>query len=154
MYSTLLHAHSIIRWLVVAGILIPLVGSYAALLRPRPFSKADSAGIKWGTSASHLQLVVGMALYVYSPFIREFWSAPASSVANTQLLFFSLIHIIGMITSIVLMTVGSSMARRAESDRERFRAVAIYWTIAVVVILLLIPWPFSPLAQRPVWRPF
>jgi hypothetical protein len=154
MYPHLLNTHSILRWLVVAGLLIPLLGAYAALVRPRSFSQADSAGIRWGTTAAHTQLMVGMALYVYSPFVKLFWSEPAESVANRQLLFFGIIHIMGMIFSVVLMTIGSSMARRADDDRTKFRAIAIYWTIALLVIALLIPWPFSPLAQRPVWRPF
>ena len=153
MYSLLLHAHSIVRWLVLVGLIVPLIGSYTALLRPRSFSRFDSLGIRWGTTAAHTQPLVGITLYMLSPFVQLFWSEPAVSVANRQLLFFSIIHFVGMITSVVLMTVGSSLARRAGSDSEKFRRIAIYWTIAVVLILLLIPWPFSPLAQRPVWRP-
>jgi hypothetical protein len=154
MYGTLLQIHSIVRWLVLLGIVIPLVRTYAALLRPRSFSKSDRIGISLGTMASHTQLLAGIALYISSPFVSLFWSEPAAGAANMQLLFFSLIHITGMIASVVLMSVGSSLAKRAVDDRRKFRSIAIYWTIAIVVILLLIPWPFSPLAQRPLWRPF
>lgn len=152
MYGSLLHIHSLVRWLVLLGIAVPLARSYAALLRPRPFTASDRTGIALGTTASHTQLLLGIALYMSSPFVKLFWSAPSDGVGNRGLLFFSLIHITGMITSVVLMTIGSSLARRADDDRRRFRAIALYWTIAVGVILLLIPWPFSPLAQRPLWR--
>ena len=154
MYGFLLQIHSVVRWLVLLGLIIPLARTYMAILRPRPFVKGDRLGIALGTMASHTQLLVGMALYMSSPFVSLFWSAPAEGAASTQVLFFSLIHIFGMITSVVLMSVGSSLAKRAEDDRRKFRVIAIYWTIAVVLILLLIPWPFSPLAQRPLWRPF
>jgi len=154
MYGSLLHIHSIVRWLVLLGIIVALARTYSALLWPRPFSRLDRKSIALGTTASHIQLLLGIALYMSSPFVKLFWSEPSAGVANRQLLFFSLIHITGMITSVVLMSVGSSLSKRAGDDRGKFRSIAIYWTIAIAVILLLIPWPFSPLAQRPLWRPF
>jgi hypothetical protein len=153
MYVVLLQIHSLVRWLVLPGLLIPLLGAYAALLRPRHFSKYDRMGIAIGTMASHTQLLAGLALYMSSPFVSLFWSDPPAGAANPQLLFFGLIHMAGMITAVVLMSIGSSMAKRAGDDRRRFRLIAIYWSIALALILLLIPWPFSPLAQRPLWRP-
>lgn len=154
MYGSLLLIHSIVRWFVLAGIVLALARVYSALLRPRPFGKLDRMSISIGTMASHTQLLAGMALYMSSPFVQLFWSEPGTGAGNIQLLFFSIIHIAGMITSVVLMTVGSSLAKRAADDRQKFRYIAIYWTISVALILLLIPWPFSPLAQRPLWRPF
>ena len=153
MYGSLLLIHSAVRWLVLLGIIVVLARTFTALLRPRPFSRGDRLAIALGTTASHTQLLIGLALYMSSPFVKLFWSAPGEGMGNTQVLFFSLIHITGMITSVVLMTVGSSRARRAGEDRRKFRSIAIYWTAAVVLILLLIPWPFSPLAQRPLLRP-
>lgn len=152
MYLFLLQLHSAVRWLVLLGILIPLIRAYGALLRPRPFVRADRLGISIGTSASHLQLLLGMTLYLSSPLVSLFWSAPAA--AGRDLLFFGLIHISGMVASVALMSIGSSLAKRAGDDHQKFRAVAIYWTIAVLLILLLVPWPGSPLAARPLWRSF
>lgn len=152
MYPLLLQLHSAVRWLVLLGILIPLLRSYGALLRPRPFTSADRLGIAIGTSASHLQLLLGMTLYMSSPLVSLFWSAPGA--AGIDILFFGLIHISGMVASVVVMSIGSSLAKRAAEDHRKFRAVAIYWTIAVLLILLLIPWPGSPLAARPLWRSF
>jgi hypothetical protein len=153
-YGLLLQIHTLVRWLVLAGVVLPLIQSYSGLLWPRPFSKYDHKAVALGTMAGHTQLLVGMALYMSSPFVALFWSDPGEGVTNRQLLFFSMIHMLGMATSVVLMSVGSSLAKRATGDRQKFRLIATYWTIAAVVILLLIPWPISPLAQRPLWRPF
>jgi len=84
MYGTLLHVHSIVRWFVLIGLVIPLARSYATLLRPRPFSKADRISVMWGTMASHTQLLVGLTLYMSSPFVKFFWSQPAQGFANGQ----------------------------------------------------------------------
>jgi hypothetical protein len=153
-YGLLLQIHSLVRWLVLAGLLLPLIQSYSGLLWPRPFSKYDRRVVVLGTMAAHTQLLAGLTLYMSSPFVALFWSGPGEGAANRQLLFFSVIHIFGMAASVVLMSVGSSLAKRATEDRQKFRLIATYWTIAAVVILLLIPWPISPLAQRPLWRPF
>ncbi len=154
MYGILLHIHSLVRWLVVAGLVIGLVPVYAALLRPRPFTGGDRRRISLAASAAHLQLLLGLTLYIVSPFTAYFRAHLSESLANTQLLFFGAIHIAGMIAAVVVMTIGSSLARRAEDDRRKFRMVAIYWTAAILLILMLVPWPWSPLAQRPLWRPF
>ncbi len=152
MYGVLLHIHSVVRWLVLLSLSISLARAYSALLYSRPFAGFDRMSIAIGTMASQIQVLLGMALYASSPFVVLFWSDTADGVGNTQLLFFSVIHILGMFASVVLVTIGSSLAKRAKDDRHKFRSVAIYWTIAVCLILLLIPWPFSPLAQRPLWR--
>lgn len=154
MYGTLLQIHSVVRWLVLLGIIITLLRAYWGLIGARPFTKGDRVGVAMATMASHTQLLIGFALYFSSPFVALFWSKPEERWESPQVIFFSLIHIAGMVTSVVLMTIGSSLMRRAEEDRRKFRVLAIYWSIALGLILLLIPWPFSPLAQRPLWRPF
>jgi hypothetical protein len=154
MYGPLLALHSIVRWLVVIAFVATLTRTYFALLRPRPYAKIDRIFSSAGSSVAHTQLLLGLGLYFSSPFVRYFWSNASASVGNLQLLFFSLIHITGMLTAVVLLTIGSAKARRAVEDRRKFRMIAIYWTVALLLILLLIPWPFSPLAQRPLLRPF
>jgi hypothetical protein len=43
---------------------------------------------------------------------------------------------------IVLGTLGHSLSKRASSDHAKFRKQAVYFTLALVVILAMIPWPF------------
>lgn len=153
MYDILLQLHSITRWLVVLGLAVPLSGVWLALARPRLWTRFDTVAVEIGTKLAHVQLLVGMALYGASPLVHAFWSNPVAHAATPSTLFFGLIHIAAMFVAIVVVTVGSSKARRHPNDWNRFRLVAIYWTIAMAIILLSIPWPFSPLASRTLWRP-
>lgn len=59
-----------------------------------------------------------------------------------------------MLVSVVIVTIGSMRARRQASDRDKFRTIAIWYGVALLVILLNIPWPFSPLVSRPWFRVF
>jgi MFS-type transporter involved in bile tolerance (Atg22 family) len=68
--------------------------------------------------------------------------------------FFRLIHISLMVISILVITIGSARAKRAEMDRLKFKILLIWFSIALLIILMAIPWPFSPLANRPYFRSF
>ncbi|MDD2950909.1 MAG: hypothetical protein PHU29_08990, partial [Sulfuricurvum sp.] len=61
-------------------------------------------------------------------------------------------HSFTMLIAILLITVGSALAKRKTSDREKFKTIAIWFTIALLLILAAIPWEFSPLVSRPYFR--
>jgi membrane protein DedA with SNARE-associated domain len=56
--------------------------------------------------------------------------------------FFAVEHITGMIVAIVFGTLGYSLSKRASTDAARFRAQALLFSLALLLILALIPWPF------------
>lgn len=159
MYPVLLVIHNALRWLVLGSLLATLVSGYSGWLRPRPYQPVDGTLRVVATSIAHTQLLVGFYLYTISPVISYYWSsrsgaATAGAGESLQFSFFALIHIGLMFTSIVVMTIGSSLAKRQTDVRQRFKTTAIYFTIGLVLILIAVPWPFSPLAARPWVRTF
>jgi hypothetical protein len=68
--------------------------------------------------------------------------------------FFRFVHISLMLTSVVLITIGSAKAKRIETSRLKYKTMLIWFSIALLIILVAIPWPFSPLANRPYFRTF
>jgi FtsH-binding integral membrane protein len=97
-------------------------------------------------------LILGFTLYFISPIIQAF--RQEGTRAGGQLVFFGVIHISAMLLAVVLVTVGSAMAKRQPTDHAKFRTMLIWFSIGLVVIFLAIPWPFSPLANRPYIRTF
>lgn len=53
-----------------------------------------------------------------------------------------------MIVSVVLITIGSMKTKRKSEDQEKFKTMTIWFSIALVIILVNLPWPFSPFASR------
>ena len=147
MYSTFLALHSIFRWLVMVSLLYAIVTSIQGYLTKKPFSKKD-AMIRMITGAiSHTQLLIGFTLYfVLSPVTKHFLAS--GSGGNHQIWFFGFYHIAMMFIAVVVMTVGSSISKRAKSDSAKFKNIMIYFTLALILILLAIPW------FRPVFRNF
>ncbi|KXK51640.1 MAG: hypothetical protein IPM61_07520 [Chlorobi bacterium] len=152
MYNTLLVLHSLLRWVFVASLGGALGMTYWGLLRRKEFGKGNRWGLIIAASAGHLQLLVGMILYFYSPFVEYFWTDPAVRDSSVQFLFFAIIHVVGMMLGMMLMGIGTALSKQPTSHHQKFRVVAIYWTLALLLILAVVPWPFSPLAQRPLWR--
>ncbi|MEJ7740420.1 MAG: hypothetical protein WKF97_23625 [Chitinophagaceae bacterium] len=63
-------------------------------------------------------------------------------------------HITMMLTAIIVITIGSAKTKRKSTDQEKFKTMATWFTIGLLIILTSIPWPFSPLTSRPFFRPF
>ncbi|MBB6369954.1 hypothetical protein [Chryseobacterium shigense] len=152
MYQTLTFLHSMFRWIVLLSLIYAIWIAFRGYFHHKIFNKTDDSVRHWTATIAHIQLALGIILYTKSPIVKYFWKNPGEAKASLDLLFFGLIHISLMITSVVLITVGSALAKRKETDHEKFKTMFIWFTIALVIIFIAIPWPFSPLANRPYLR--
>ncbi|GAA4339005.1 hypothetical protein GCM10023149_49420 [Mucilaginibacter gynuensis] len=59
-----------------------------------------------------------------------------------------------MTVAIILITIGSSAAKRKTTDIAKFKTMTVFFLLALLIIFMAIPWPFSPLANRPYLRSF
>ena len=152
MYQTLTFFHNYVRWLVVATLLYALYRAYKGYVSQSEFSKADNAVRHWTATISHIQLMIGMVLYFQSPIVNYFMANFKEAVNDFNTVFFGLIHSSLMLTAIVLITIGSAKSKREQTDKEKFKTMLIWFLIALVIIFIAIPWPFSPFANRPYFR--
>lgn len=154
MYSFLLALHSLIRWLVLVSLLYSIFIAWRGWLFKKPFTKADELIRSVTTTIAHTQLVIGVWLYCISPVVSYFLHNFSTAVRERQIRFFGMEHITMMIIAVTVLTIGSSKARRAPDDQQKFKTMATWFTVALVIILTSIPWSFSPLTARPNFRPF
>lgn len=152
MYQTLTFLHSTFRWLVLLSLLYAIFRAYKGYSSNKEFSETDDSLRHWTATIAHIQLVLGIILYSQSPIIKYFWKNFATAKESPDLLFFGLIHIFLMLFSIVIITIGSAIAKRKTTDKEKFKTMLIWFTVALIIIFIAIPWPFSPLANRPYFR--
>lgn len=150
MYLILLTLHSFVRWAVLAGIVTALFRAYRGWRKPRPFSPLDERLRHTSATLAHVQLMLGYALYFVSPLVASFHLRDAVHAPGT--LFFGLQHVLLMTLAIAVLTIGSALAKRQQTDAAKFRTMALWYTAALLLIFVAIPWPFSPIAQRPFIR--
>ncbi|GEJ47363.1 hypothetical protein [Chryseobacterium sp. ON_d1] len=152
MYQTLTFLHSFTRWLVLISLIYAVYRSFKGYFLNRKFTETDNTVRHWTATIAHLQLVLGMIFYFKSPVIQYFWQHFNEAKESFDHIFFGLIHISMMFTAIMIVTIGSALAKRKLSDKEKFRTMGIWFSTALIIIFLAIPWPFSPFANRPYFR--
>ncbi|WP_306567764.1 hypothetical protein [Flavobacterium lindanitolerans] len=152
MYQTLTFLHSTLRWLVLISLIVALYKAYRCYFQKTAFTKTDNAIRHWTATIAHLQLMVGMTLYFQSPIIKYFLKNFSAAKENFDLLFFGLIHSSLMLIAVIIITIGSAMAKRKTLDNEKFKTMLIWYGLALFLIFIAIPWPFSPFANRPYFR--
>ena len=153
MYSSALWLHSLLRWAVlVAGLVawFRAIGGYTA---KRPWTPKDEL---WGlllTISVDLQMLVGLVLYIFlSPITRQGVRNFAASMQIPPVRFFTVEHLAGMIIGIALVHIGRVRIRKAADPAAKHRTAMIFFGIALIVMIISIPWPGLPVA-RPLFRP-
>lgn len=142
MYEVFVFLHSVFRWLVLISLVYAVGSSVQGLISKRTYTRADGLARSLATTISHTQLLIGFTLYfVLSPITQYF--IKSGSGGAYEIWFFGIYHIAMMLSSIVVMTIGGSIAKRAATDYAKFKTIAIYFSIALVLILFAIPW-FRP----------
>ena len=144
MYSAALLIHSWIRWAVVFAGLYAFIRGALGTSRRSPWTPADDRAGFWFVTALDLQMVVGLILYfLLSPLTAAALHNFGGAMKDPILRFWAVEHVVGMIIGIALAHIGRARARKTDSLR-RHRVAAIFFGLALVVIVASIPWPGSP----------
>ncbi len=154
MYNTILTLHSLFRWLVLVALIVAIVRAFLGWMGEKEFTNKDNLLRHATTTIAHIQLLLGLWLYSISPLIDYFLHHYNDAVHMRQIRFFGMEHSVMMLVAITIITIGSAKAKRKITGKARFKTMAIWFTIGLVVILANVPWPFSPLVARPWLRMF
>lgn len=149
-YPALLSLHSLFRWLVVAALLFALARAGRGRLFNQPFSRTDEITRCWAATLAQVQLLLGLWLYSVSPLVAHFFSQKA--VHQRELRFFSVEHGPAMLLAVLLLSIGSYKAGRHMDPGQKFKTIIIWYSSALLLMLIAVPWSFSPMVQRPLWR--
>lgn len=152
MYVTLLYCHTLLRWLVLASLVTGIYKAWRGYTSGAAFSAIDNAVRHWTATIAHVQLTTGMVLYFKSPLVAYFRSHFQEAMRQKELLFFGAVHALLMVAAVVIVTIGSASAKRKQADGDKFRTMLIWFSVALLIICIAIPWPFSPFANRPYFR--
>ena len=140
--------------MVLLSLLFAVGKAYAGYTSNKPFSKTDNALRHWTATLAHIQLMLGVVLYFKSPLIHYFWNDMSVAVQYTEPTFFALYHFILMSTAVVLITIGSALAKRRVTDQQKFKTMLTWFSITLLIIFIAIPWKFLPWISRPYIRTF
>lgn len=132
-YNILVSAHSGLRWLVLLFLILAIFQTFSR--RGKFGDIKETKAVLLGMVFTHIQLLVGLILYFISPKV-QFGSGTMSS---SVLRFYTVEHILLMVVAVILITMGYSRSKRAPKP---FNVAFNFYLIALVLILIGIPWPF------------
>ena len=154
MYSALLLIHNLLRWVVLLLAILVVVRAVLGVTGRREWAAADQAGGQWFGRMLDLQMLLGLVLYIFlSPFTREAFGDFGAAMRNPPLRFFAVEHLIGMIIAVALVHIGTARVKKAKDAAQRHKNALLFYALALVIMLLSIPWPGMP-AGRPLLRGF
>lgn len=148
MYPIFLFIHSLVRWLLLAGMLTVLAMSLHGWMQGRTYQKLDRILLGVTNGFTHLQLLIGYTLYFGISPVTQYYMQNGSEGMD-QIFFFGAYHISMMTLAAVVVSIGGSFAKRATNSPKKFKTIALTYGIGLLMILAAIPW-FRPFFR--VWE--
>ncbi len=143
MYLAVLTLHSYLRWIVVILAIAAVVRALSGWLGRKEWTALDRRLGVFFSSSMDLQLLLGLILYIFlSPSTRTAFQNFGAALSDDVLRYWSLEHIGFMLVAVILVHVGGALSKRAEPARIKHRQAAIFFGLAILVVLFAIPWPF------------
>lgn len=150
MYQFILLTHSWLRWVVVIVAVVAAGKALAGWLGKRDWTGLDDRLGLVLTITLDVQFLVGLILYFVSPLVQSTFQDFGAAMANGVLRFFSMEHVVLMVIAVALAHAGRSLVKKA-AGVGRHRRAAIFYGLALLAMLIAIPWPFR-FADRPWFR--
>lgn len=128
--------HSYWAYIVVIVLTITVLNVLFKLITRKEYSSTDFRLGLFTLIVSHIQLLIGVILYVSQG--RYSNMGEVMKVKEARLL--ALEHPVMMILAIVLITIGWSKHKKKTADKAKFKTFAIFYGIALLFVLSKIPW--------------
>lgn len=149
MHELLLFLHSLIRWFVLAGLIYTIFRAVRGITGGKEFLQIDDRSRNITVTIVHIQFFLGLILYITSPLTKFFFGNFQEAVKMGPVRFFAMEHTLMMLIAVALISIGSARSKKKVSDKDKFKSILIWFLIGLIVMLISIPWPFSPMASRP-----
>ncbi len=136
MINGLAHAHSGLRWMLILSLVYAIYVAFTKKGNGK-FEAKDKTLFLATFILSHIQLLLGIVLYIMEEKYRGF-----SHMKDAYSRFFAVEHTLGMLIAIALITVGYLKTKKITDDSAIFARIGKFYLIALLIILVSIPWPF------------
>jgi hypothetical protein len=152
----LLPVHNLLRWVILILLLIAIINAASGMNSNKPFTKSDKKIGLFLMTAAHINLLIGLYQWFVGDWGLNVISAQGFGdvMKNSIYRFWAVEHLAGMFIATVLITIGRRMSKKNIIDRVKHRKTFWFFLIALIIILVSIPWPFREGIARPWIRGF
>lgn len=133
--------HSYWAYLVLIVLIAAVVNAIIGLASKKEFKAKDLRLGLFTLIFAHIQLLIGLGWYFMSPVYKAMKvTGMGMMMKNAQTRLLAVEHPIAMILAIVLITVGWSKHKKQTTDGAKFKTFAIFYGVALLLVLSRIPW--------------
>jgi hypothetical protein len=155
MDTGLVHLHNLLRWVILILLVWSLFRAYTGWKSGSVFQQGDRKIWLITMIVSHLTGLLGIYQVLWGRigwFKHPALAEGETVMSNKGLRFFLVEHPILMLLAIVFITMGYRLSKKPFTDKMKYTKATIYFLIALVAILVAIPWPFRAEVGR-AWFP-
>lgn len=140
LYQYINSVHSLCAYVVLIVLFLSTINALAGFFTKKEFTMKDLRLSLFTLIFSHIQLLLGLLLYAVTPRLMA-WQMGAKIVMKDSLLRQLLVeHPLMNIIAVTLITIGWVKHKKQTTNRGKFGKIAIFYTIALVCLLSMIPW--------------
>lgn len=139
MNQALLNVHSYLAYAALALLVLASINAILGLTSKKLFTDKDLRISLFTMIICHIQLLVGLIVYFVSE--KGFKAfAIEGAMKNEDLRLTMLEHPLINIIALALITIGWSKHKKEESNNGKFKKIAIFYTLGLILILSRLPW--------------
>ena len=133
--------HSYFAYIVLAILILAVFNALSGWLGKRDFTMHKDLRVSlFALILTHIQLVVGLILYFISANGLKAIQTLGMGGLNAPARLLALEHPLTNIIAIALITIGWSRHKRFMESNKKFKSIAIFYGLGLVLILSRIPW--------------
>ncbi len=141
MYNTIQTLHSYWAYLVLLILIIATVNALIKFIGKKEFHTKDFRISLFTLIVMHIQLVIGIVLFFASDYLNLISEMGMGSIMKNSSLRSNIIeHPITMILVVTLITIGYSKHKKKLTSTSKFKTIAIFYTLSLLLVLAKIPW--------------
>lgn len=150
--GAVLYLHNYVRWFILLFAILVIVNGVLGMGGKRPFGKADKRNALLLMICCDIQLLLGLVLYFANGYFHTLVTGGSEMMKNTFQRFYAMEHNVAMLIAIILIHIGYRTVKMNITDQAKFKRLFWFTLIALVIILVSIPWPFRADIGRPLLR--
>ena len=136
MYETIKNVHSILAYAALGLLLLASFNAIFGLSSKKLFKDKDLRLSLFTLIICHIQLLIGLILYFVSPLGAD----QLGNMKDAAMRLTSLEHPLINIIALALITIGWSKHKKEESNNGKFKKIAVFYTLGLLLILSRLPW--------------
>ena len=136
--------HSYWAYMVLGVLIYTVINAVIGWTQKKEFTHKEFRLGLFTLITSHIQLLIGLAWYFMSPWFKALRANGGEVMKETATRLLAIEHPLIMMIAIVLITMGWSKHKKKVKSEDKFRIFAIFYGVALLLLLSRIPWSNWP----------